>query len=145
MFYQLLNHNTMPTKAAVKSPTTKTSASKTVAPKKVAKPVAVKKTTAKKAVAKKTSTPMKCATCAGITTQEQAFWVNNGPVIDSLMGLRQALQDMSDEQFAYHTARAGNDFASWVRDCLGDVTCAVRIAKARTRDGAVRAIVCTCK
>jgi hypothetical protein len=51
---------------------------------------------------------------------------------------------MSDEQYAYHTTRAGNDFAMWVRDCLGDTDSAVRIAKARSKDSAVRAIVCVC-
>lgn len=84
-----------------------------------------------------------CSACLTVVP-EQAFWINNGLVIDSLKGLKQALHDMTDEQFAYHTERAGNDFAAWVRDCLGDQTMAVRIAKAHTKAGAARVIVCTC-
>jgi hypothetical protein len=107
--------------------------------------VVPKKKVASKAAPKKVVTKKStCGACKAACLPEQAFWVNNGPVVDSLMGLKQALNDMTDEQYAYHTARAGNDFASWVRDCLGDTVTAVRIAKTKTRDGAMRAIICTC-
>lgn len=126
-------------------PAKTTTKAKTVAKK---APVAVasapKKKVAKKVVAKKAPVKALCPTCKATSTQEQAFWVNNGPVVDSLKGLKQALKDMTEEQYFYHTSRAGNDFATWVRDCVGDTACAVRIAKAKTRDGTVTAIACTC-
>jgi hypothetical protein len=118
------------------------------------------KTTAKKTASTKVSTPKKkrvvkkitvpsvvvrelCSACLTVLP-EQAFWVNNGPVVNSLKGLKQALQDMSDAQFRYHTERAGNDFATWVRDCLGDIDAATRLSKAKTKDASARAIICTC-
>ena len=46
---------------------------------------------------------------------EQVFFVHDGPVLSTLEDLSRALLDMSEEQFAYHTKRNGNDFARWVR------------------------------
>jgi hypothetical protein len=64
---------------------------------------------------------------------EKCFWVWNGPVLKDLGDLRDALREMSDEQFDYHTKRAGNDFARWVRDVLGDHDCAKKIENAASR------------
>ena len=55
-----------------------------------------------------------------------------------------ALKEMSDEQYAYHTKREGNDFAKWVQDCLGDSASATGLKSARTRVGAVRILAKTC-
>jgi hypothetical protein len=103
-----------------------------------------KKVVAKKAAKKVAAKKVQCATCKAVSLPGQEFWVNNGPVVDSLKGLRQALEALTDEQYTYHTGRAGNDFAVWVRECLDDNDTAVRIAKAQSKDAAVRAIVCTC-
>lgn len=125
---------------ATKKVQKETVTSAAVPKKKVVKKAAVKKTTAKKVASKS----QVCAKCSIACPPEQAFWVNNGPVVDTLAGLKEALACMSDEQYAYHTERAGNDFAAWVRDCMGDTGCAVRIAQAKTRQGAVRALTCVC-
>lgn len=87
-----------------------------------------------------------CTTCTRVCREEECFWVNNGPVLASLEGLRDALSHMTDEQFTYHTKRDGNDFARWIRDSLGDAETATRIARARTRSGAVQAlrVACAC-
>lgn len=84
-----------------------------------------------------------CA-CKKVCKAEQAFWVNNGPVVHSVAELKEALRDITDEQFLYHTKRAGNDFACWLRDCLGDDVTATRVEKARGRSGALRALSCSC-
>lgn len=106
--------------------------------------VEVKKPTRARAPKRNVSSKEECARCSSSCAPEQAFWVNNGPVVDSLEGLKEAIRLMSDEQFAYHTTRAGNDFAAWVRDCYGDHACAVKISKAKTRDGVIKAITCVC-
>ena len=52
---------------------------------------------------------------------------------------------MSDEQYQYHTARQGNDFATWIRDCFGDGALAERVARAKNRAGALRVLGACCK
>jgi acyl-homoserine lactone acylase PvdQ len=108
-----------------------------------------KKASAKKAVkktAKKTKTNKSCS-CKAKCTSKQAFWVNNGPVVHSVQELLEALKDISDEQYAYHTKREGNDFATWVKDCLKDDAAATSLKKVRSRAGAVRVLSekCACK
>ena len=124
----------MPTK----TPAKKSTAVKAAPTKPAAKAVA-KKAAPKKKAAKKPS----CA-CGACCAAEQSFWVNNGPVIDSLKGLSEAVKGMSDEQYAYHTERDGNDFARWIRDCLGNTSLASRVAKAKTRSSAARALATAC-
>jgi hypothetical protein len=131
--------------------TTKKPATKT-APKQVSKSVVAKKMVAKKIVAKKvpvkkTATKAVCGTGCACTKKcqpTQAFWVNNGPVLKSVDELLKALKEMSDEQYAYHTKRDGNDFAIWIRDCLNDVQCAKDLKNAKTRVGAIRILSGKC-
>jgi hypothetical protein len=112
------------------------------------KKTAVKKTTAKKvalkrAPRKRTSTA--ACTCAQVCNPEYSFWINNGPVVCSVAELRDALRVMSDDQYSYHTVRNGNDFAAWIRDCMGDAALAERVARAGTRTDAVRVLSVCCK
>lgn len=131
----------------------KTTTKKAVATKKAKAPSAktakksVAKKTTKKAVAKKSSKAspaMAACSCMKKCEPAQAFWVNNGPVVKSVEHLLKALKEMSDEQYAYHTKREGNDFAKWVLDCLGDSATATSLKKARTRVGAVRTLSKKC-
>jgi hypothetical protein len=93
----------------------------------------VKRTAKKKTVCKKRCKP------------SHAFWVNNGPVLRSVKSLVEALKnDITDEQFDYHTKRDGNDFAIWIKDCLCDAECASKLKRVRTRNGAVR-VLSKCK
>ena len=105
----------MPTKK-----TTKTAAKKTVAKKKAAK-VAAKRVSARKKATKSAAgcEHVECV-CKSASSPDECFWVNNGPVVDSIVHLKLALKDMTEEQFAYHTTREGNDFAEWIRHCLKD-------------------------
>jgi len=137
-------------------PTKKTAAraTKKVAAKKTAKQ-AVKKSTApakkrtneargtKKTSKKKTSAPKGCA-CKQACAVEEAFWVNNGPVVMSVSELRVAIKGMTAEQYKYHTAREGNDFARWLRDCLHDDTHAVALERAKSKAGALKALASPC-
>jgi len=135
----------MPTKKKV------TKAAKKAVKKATKKAVATKKTVkkaAKKTVKKATRSAKKAAcVCKKNCKAEEAFWVNNGPVVESLSGLKRALKEMSDEQYTYHTKRDGNDFAQWIEHCLCDKGSASRVRKARSRTGAVRALAgkCSCR
>jgi hypothetical protein len=51
---------------------------------------------------------------------------------------------MSDEQYAHHARSDGNDFACWIRDCMGDARCADRLLHAKTRADAVRTLCVSC-
>jgi dihydroxyacetone kinase-like predicted kinase len=124
--------------------------------KKTTRKVVRKAATKKKAVAKAAKKTVRKATratkekrcaCKETCKPDEAFWVNNGPVVDTLGGLKTALKDMSDEQYAHHTKRGKNDFASWIEQCMCDKSCASRVRKARSRPGAVRALAqkCSCK
>jgi hypothetical protein len=95
---------------------------------------AVKQKKVRKSTSKKSGTKM------ATVSPDKCFWVNNGPICKNLPDLYNAAKTMSDEQFAYHTKRNGNDFANWVRDVIGDSLCAVKIAKVKTRAGMLRAL-----
>ena len=71
---------------------------------------------------------------------DKCFWVNHGPVIKNLNELASALRIMSDEQFDYHSKRAGNDFAKWTGEVLGERACAAFLARAKTRAGAMKVL-----
>ena len=109
--------------------------------KKVAKKPAAKKAV-KKAAPKKSS---KVCSCHKTCRAEESFWVNYGPVVDSIAALRDAVRTMSDEQFAYHTQRGTNDFAAWVEYSLKNKKVAGLVAKAKTRKAAVQALSTCCK
>lgn len=83
--------------------------------------------------------------CHAACPPEEAFWINNGPVLDTLCGLMESFSAMTDEQFAYHTKRDGNDFARWVRESIGDPLCAARLERAKTRAAAAKALAGLCR
>jgi hypothetical protein len=115
--------------------------------KKVTRKAAPKRKAAKKTVRKAVKKPAKktCG-CSTPCSTEEAFWVNNGPVLHSLQDLLDALHNMSDEQFEHHTAQGRNDFANWIKECLCDSACATSVKRVRTRVGAVRVLSnkCSC-
>ena len=71
---------------------------------------------------------------------DKCFWINHGPIVKNLKELAGALRTMSDEQFDYHTKRAGNDFAKWVSEVLGERACATMLARSKTRSSAMKAL-----
>ncbi len=93
----------------------------------------VKKTVRRITTKKKSCHKKKCK-------PENAFWVNNGPVVDSVPGLLEALKSMSNEQYEYHTKRNGNDFARWLDDCICNKEFANKLRKTRSRAGAIKAL-----
>lgn len=89
---------------------------------------------ASRGVGKKTKAPAAERPRSATATAEglQCFWVNGGPVVCTLLDLRQALAAMSDEQYMHHTD-GRNDFAAWVRDVFNDVECAHLCGEAQAR------------
>lgn len=127
-----------------KKKTTKKAAPKRAA-KKVAKKVTRKST---KKTTRSGATKKSACACQKKCKKTDAFWVHNGPIVHSLEQLRDALKEMSEEQYTHHTQRGdGNDFACWIEDCFKDTTCAKKVARAKTRVGTVRILnkTCSCK
>lgn len=98
----------------------------------------VKKATAKKKVSR-AAVKNTCA-CSETCRPGESFWVNYGPVVDSIASLREAIKTMSEEQYRYHTTRGTNDFASWIRNCFRNEAVANRVEKAGTQAKAVKAL-----
>jgi hypothetical protein len=129
--------------AKKKVPAKKVAPSRTVASKKVAKKKAVKKTVARTAKAKR----KECTFCQnGVASQDQCFWVYNGPVVDSVPHLIEAMRHMNQDQFDYHVKGDRNDFAAWVRDVFGCEMCSKQLASVRSRSAAIKILeeACVC-
>ena len=71
---------------------------------------------------------------------DKAFWVNNGPVLQSLRELETALVKMTEEQFRHHVDTNKNDFASWIEEVLRDKACARDVRLSNTIDKTIRAV-----
>ena len=131
-----------PAKKVVKKAAAKKTIKKSVT--KVAKkPVkkAAKKTTTKKAAPKKTTAKKNTKKSLVVAPDEQSFWVTNGDVLNSLLALRDALDEMEKEVYSYHASTEHNDFANWVDSVLCDAQCAKDLKKATTPDKAKTVVV----
>lgn len=89
-------------------------------------------TTTKKPAPKKTAGKVSAKKKLVYAADQQSFWVKNGQVLNSLVALRDALNEMEKEVYIYHAGAAHNDFAQWVRDVLADNSCAAELGKAKT-------------
>ena len=72
--------------------------------------------------------------------QEKEFWVMDGKVLKNLKGLQMALNDMSDDTFAYHCNESKKDFSRWVDEVTGDDKLGRDLQKAATRQEAAKAV-----
>jgi hypothetical protein len=118
-------------KSVAKKTPVKKVVAKTVAKKTVVKKVAMK-SAAKKSVSKKTTTKTKAKKSLVLASNDKSFWVANGAVLNSLVALRDALDEMEKEVYSYHVSKEHNDFASWVDVVLYDTQCAAELKKAGT-------------
>ena len=108
-------------KRAIRKTTPKRRAKKAAA-KKAGRKTA-KKTATKRTARRKTKPVLVCA------YGQDCFWVNQGPVLQDLIQLRDALTEMSDATFKHHVSRNHNDFADWVQLVLSDKHCANALRK----------------
>lgn len=131
----------MPTKKTIKkAPVKKVVAKKVVKKvvtktpsKKVVKKVVAKKATSKNGVSKKKQLVY--------ANNQTSFWVKNGQILNSLIALRDALDEMDKEVYLYHAGGAHNDFANWVGAVLCDSKCATKLEKAKTSSSAKTVVV----
>ena len=67
-----------------------------------------------------------------IVAQENAFFLQNGKVLNSVRELYDEIHKMPESVFFHHVTPERNDFSNWVKDVVGDKTLAGKIAKAGT-------------
>src|SRR3989338_9219187 len=65
---------------------------------------------------------------------EFSLRIINGTIVKSLRELLKELKSMNEEAFRYHVSRNGNEFASWIREVIGDISLARQVKHARTRE-----------
>ena len=101
--------------------------------------ITAKKSTAarKKATSKKTPTrtqakgTKKANPELVVAAPEQAFWVNSGSTLHSLLELADELAAIENEVFSHHVTADRHDFADWVEQVLADTSCAAALRKAK--------------
>ncbi len=121
----------MPTKKT----STKKKAVKKVTKKAPAKKVtkATKKTSAKKNSAKKAELV--------IALPDNAFWVNDGSVLHSLLDLADQLSMIDSDVFKHHVNSDKHDFAEWVEHVLLDADCAEALRRTKAPKSARTVVV----
>lgn len=62
----------------------------------------------------------------------EEFWLHDGPALRNIHDLKHALDNITDEQFAFHVGEGKNDFANWVRYVLKDDECAAALLRCKT-------------
>jgi len=65
--------------------------------------------------------------------KNQAFYCCDGQTLTNLVALANALQQMSDEVYAYHANGDKNDFYNWVADVVTDEELAEELAETLDR------------
>ena len=76
----------------------------------------------------------------GDVAGDKRFWCQDGKVIKNLRDLEEALNNMSDETFHYHSVEDKNDFSNWVRDVVGDTALANQLKGVMTSIAAARKV-----
>ncbi len=114
-----------------------------VVSKKIASKPVLKKTPTKVTPKKKVVTIKKVAPKKGVAAKtlvyannDNSFWVNDGQVLNSLVALQEALNNMQNEVFAHHVQKDRNDFADWVNFVLCDSKCSIDLRKTKTKKDA---------
>ena len=74
-------------------------------------------------------------------SNEQCFWVTDGRVLGNLIELRDALESMSDDIYAYHVTKERNDFADWIEYVLQDSELAGSVRKSKKAKSAHGVVV----
>ena len=70
----------------------------------------------------------------------QAFWFNNGPVVNSLEQMQKSLARVKKSTFVHHVNKKKNDLALWVQYVIGDKELAKKLKKNKTRQTAANTL-----
>jgi SpoU rRNA methylase family enzyme len=65
--------------------------------------------------------------------EEKRFWCHDGRYLKNLEELKDALEQMADEIFSYHSNAEKTDFSNWVKDVIGDEKLSGDLLKCTTR------------
>jgi hypothetical protein len=76
---------------------------------------------------------------------EKRFWCHDGRYLKNLDELKDALEQMTDEVFQYHTNAEKTDFSNWVNDVIGDEKLSRDLVKCTTRADAARVVAARVK
>ena len=68
------------------------------------------------------------------------FYMVNGAVVRDIDELVGHLRDVDYNTFFHHVNENKNDFASWIRDCIGDVKLADTVSGHKTKEDIVNAV-----
>ena len=71
---------------------------------------------------------------------EYAFWCNDGRIVKSMRELKEALEQMGDDNYVYHVNTEKNDFSIWTKDVLIDEKLAWDLSKSTDRSEAARCV-----
>jgi len=85
----------------------------------------------KRATRKKTS---KKSMVLKKTPVHYSFVIVNGKKIKSLPELALEMDSIADDIFAHHVNEARNDFASWIRDVIGEIELADHLMGIKTKE-----------
>lgn len=72
--------------------------------------------------------------------EQYVFWCCDGRVLRNMKELEEALANMTDETFAYHSNEEKKDFSNWVKDVIGDDKLARDLRKSLTRTRAAKMV-----
>lgn len=63
----------------------------------------------------------------------KVFHSKCGNKFSNLIELASAIKDMNNEHFEHHVNESKNDFANWIKDCLGEKKLATELSKNKTK------------
>jgi hypothetical protein len=72
--------------------------------------------------------------------EEFVFWNNDGSIFRDMKDLKDGLDRMSDQTYAYHANTEKKDFANWVRNIMGDEKLAHDLETAVNREQAAKIV-----
>ena len=79
-------------------------------------------------------------TMLGNVPDEKRFWCHDGRYLKSLEELRDALAQMPEEAFQYHSNKTKTDFSNWVKDVIGDGKLSRDLLKCGTKEEAAKTV-----
>lgn len=65
--------------------------------------------------------------------KDHSFKVCDGNELNNLLELAMAIKHMPEETFSHHVNEHKNDFASWIKDCMGEAQLANELGKYKTK------------
>lgn len=76
----------------------------------------------------------------GDVPSEKRFWCYDGKALKNLSELEEALQQMSEETFRFHSSEGRSDFSNWVMNVVGDEKLSRDLQKSTTRIQAAKSV-----